>query len=175
MSDKILTLASCIEKAEDVDSSSGIQSCIVWMINITRKNIKRALAGHYQVESRFGLNCICNLGLIYGFGIWLIYHTPGDFAVIRRRFLFIFLRWNNYRGNVSDNKRSRDFSWSVYTKGWKLFKKEKLESWITLWRGNTLKNGCPLLIDTRFHADVMMKTCSRYGLQLCKHFAHLGW
>lgn len=37
MSDKILTLASCIEKAKDVDSSSGIQSCIVWMINITRK------------------------------------------------------------------------------------------------------------------------------------------
>lgn len=37
MSDKTLTLASCIEKAEVVDSSSGIQSCIVWMINITRK------------------------------------------------------------------------------------------------------------------------------------------
>lgn len=154
MSDKILTLASCIEKAEDVDSSSGIQSCIVWMINITRKNIKRALAGHYQVESRFGLNCICNYGLIYGFGIWLIYHTPGDFAVIRRRFLFIFLRWNNYRGNVSDNKRSRDFSWSVYTKGWKLFKKkevgimnyslkrEYLEKWMSLINRHPFSRGC---------------------------------
>lgn len=36
----------------------------------------------------------------------MIHHTASDLAVTRRRFLFVFLRWNNYRENLSDNKGS---------------------------------------------------------------------